>query len=163
MRRRDFITLTASAAAIWPLAWHAQQGVRVPRVGFMGNSTETLEANLIGPFREGLREVGYREGRNIVVDYRWAEGKYERLPQNFGRSRSTTDMALVAHWNRHGANERHRSAVLEVRCPGFFTALSSTGKLYSGRPSRRRLTAMRSRTAGENTMACLNFLTVRSG
>jgi putative tryptophan/tyrosine transport system substrate-binding protein len=79
VRRREFITLLGSAAA-WPLAAHAQQAGRIPRVGFMGNSTAALEANLVGPFRDGLRELGYQEGRNIVIEYRWADGKYERFP-----------------------------------------------------------------------------------
>lgn len=46
----------------------------------MGNSTETLEANLVGPFRKALRDLGYVEGRDIVIEYRWAEGDYERFP-----------------------------------------------------------------------------------
>ena len=50
------------------------------RIGFLGNSTAALEANLIEPFRQGLRDLGYEEGRNITIEYRWAEGKYERLP-----------------------------------------------------------------------------------
>ncbi|HEU4343790.1 MAG TPA: ABC transporter substrate-binding protein [Candidatus Binatia bacterium] len=58
----------------------AQQTKKVPRVGFLGNSTAALEANLIGPFREGLRDLGYVEGQNIIIEYRWAEGKYERFP-----------------------------------------------------------------------------------
>jgi putative tryptophan/tyrosine transport system substrate-binding protein len=53
---------------------------KVARVGFMGNSTAVLEANLVGPFRDGLRELGYQEGRNILIEYRWAEGNYERFP-----------------------------------------------------------------------------------
>ena len=52
----------------------------MPRIGFLGNSTAALEANLVGPFREGLRELGYVEGRNILIEYRWAEGRYERFP-----------------------------------------------------------------------------------
>ncbi len=79
MRRREFIALVGSVAA-WPLTVRAQQGSKLPRVGFMGNSTEALEANLVGPFREGLREHGYHDGRNITVEYRWAEGKYDRFP-----------------------------------------------------------------------------------
>jgi putative ABC transport system substrate-binding protein len=79
MIRRDFITLLGGAAA-WPLAARAQQAGKIPRVGFMGNSTAALEANLVGPFRDGLRELGYQEGRNIVIEYRWAEGNYERFP-----------------------------------------------------------------------------------
>src|SRR6266542_3599628 len=58
----------------------AQQKGKVPRVGFLGNSTAALEANLIGPFREGLHDLGYVEGKNIVIEWRWAEGKYERFP-----------------------------------------------------------------------------------
>jgi len=80
MRRREFISLVGGTAVAWPLAARSQQSAKVPRVGFMGNSTEALEANLVGPFRDGLRELGYQEGRNIVVEYRWAEGKYERFP-----------------------------------------------------------------------------------
>jgi ABC-type uncharacterized transport system substrate-binding protein len=80
MKRREFITLLGGAAA-WPLAARAQQPVgKVARVGFMGNSTAVLEANLVGPFRDGLRELGYQEGRNILIEYRWAEGNYERFP-----------------------------------------------------------------------------------
>jgi putative tryptophan/tyrosine transport system substrate-binding protein len=63
-----------------PLVAEAQQPAKVPRIGFLGNSTAALEANLVGPFREGLRDLGYVEGRNVLIEYRWAEGKYERFP-----------------------------------------------------------------------------------
>jgi putative ABC transport system substrate-binding protein len=78
MKRREFITLLGGAAVAWPLAARAQP--KIPRVGFMGNSTAALEANLVGSFRDGLRELGYEEGRNIIIEYRWADGKYERFP-----------------------------------------------------------------------------------
>ena len=76
MKRREFITVLCCAVA-WPLASRAQG--RIPRVGFMGNSTAALEANLVDSFREGLRELGYEEGRNIAIEYRWADGQYERF------------------------------------------------------------------------------------
>ena len=63
-----------------PLAAGAQPAGTVHRIGFLGNSTAALEAHLVGPFREGLRELSYVEGQNIVIEYRWAEGKYERFP-----------------------------------------------------------------------------------
>jgi putative ABC transport system substrate-binding protein len=62
----------------------AQQPKHVPRIGFLGNSTAALEANLIAPFRDGLRALGYIEGQNIIIEYRWAEGKYERFPELIG-------------------------------------------------------------------------------
>ena len=66
------------------LAARAQQTDNVYRIGFLGNSTAALEANLVGPFREGLRDLGYVEGRNILIEYRWAEGKYDRFPALIG-------------------------------------------------------------------------------
>jgi putative tryptophan/tyrosine transport system substrate-binding protein len=80
VNRREFITLLGGVATAWPLAARAQPAGKIPRIGFMGNSTAALEANLVGPFRDGLRELGYQEGRNIVIEYRWADGKYERFP-----------------------------------------------------------------------------------
>jgi len=73
------IILTASLN-LAPLAAQGQQTGKLYRIGFLGNSTAALEANLVGPFREGLRDLGYVEGRNILIEYRWAEGKYERFP-----------------------------------------------------------------------------------
>jgi putative ABC transport system substrate-binding protein len=67
-----------------PLAAGAQQKGEPYRIGFLGNSTAALEANLVGPFREGLRDLGYVEGRNVLIEYRWAEGKYERFPALIG-------------------------------------------------------------------------------
>ena len=80
MRRRDFLTLLGGVVASAPLAASAQEARKLPRIGFLGNSTATLEANLVGPFRDGLRDLGYVEGRNILIEYRWAEGNYERFP-----------------------------------------------------------------------------------
>ena len=83
MRRRDFITILGGTAASWPWphAARAQQSGNVRRIGFMGNSTAELEANLIGPFRDGLRALGYKEGSNIQIEYRWANGVYDRFPK----------------------------------------------------------------------------------
>ncbi|MBI3107612.1 MAG: ABC transporter substrate-binding protein [Candidatus Rokubacteria bacterium] len=72
--------MLALALLAAPVAAGAQQAGKVYRIGFLGNSTAALEANLVGPFREGLRDLGYVEGRHILIEYRWAEGQYERFP-----------------------------------------------------------------------------------
>jgi ABC-type uncharacterized transport system substrate-binding protein len=78
--RRTFMVLVSGGVLAAPLAAEAQPAGKGHRIGFLGNSTAALEANLVGPFHEGLRELGYVEGQNIVIEYRWAEGKYERFP-----------------------------------------------------------------------------------
>src|SRR2546426_2571798 len=80
MERRTFMAMLTGGIVVSSLAAEAQQAGKVYRIGFLGNSTAALEANLVGPFREGLRELGYVEGQNFAIEYRWAEGKYERFP-----------------------------------------------------------------------------------
>jgi putative ABC transport system substrate-binding protein len=75
MRRREFITLGGVAAA-WPLAARAQQ----PAIGFLSSASPQSYAQVVAAFHQGLKEVGYVEGQSIAIEYRWAEGQYERLP-----------------------------------------------------------------------------------
>jgi putative ABC transport system substrate-binding protein len=79
MHRRDFITLLGSAAA-WPIAAQAQ-AIKIAQIGYLGGSSAFEFQSRIDGFRAGLRDLGYVEGTNIVITYRWAEGHYERLPQ----------------------------------------------------------------------------------
>ena len=79
MKRRAFITLLGGAAVAWPLRLSAQQAGKVPRIGFLGAQSAYSYASQLEGFRLGLRDHGYVEGTTIVIEYRWAEGKYERL------------------------------------------------------------------------------------
>jgi putative ABC transport system substrate-binding protein len=98
MKRRDFITLLGGMAASAPLAVRAQQPVgKVPRIGFLGAATAAGSAMAIDSLRAGLREFGYLEGRNITIEFRWADEKYDRLPQLVRELISTQIDLLITH------------------------------------------------------------------
>src|SRR5215470_105831 len=80
MRRREFISVIGGAIAARPFASRAQQPSKVSRIGFLGTSSPTLEKHLIDAFLGKLRELGYVEGETLVIEYRWAEGQDDRLP-----------------------------------------------------------------------------------
>ena len=81
MNRREFITLVGSVATAWPFAARAQQQTgRIRRIGYLSTGTASAAPGLLKSFRQGLRELGWTEGQNIVIDYRFAEGQVDRLP-----------------------------------------------------------------------------------
>src|SRR5262247_482529 len=105
MRRRAFISLLASAAAAWPLAARAQQPMaKLPTIGFLGSATLLVESQRVAAFVQRLRQLGWIENRNVTIEYRWAEGRFERfseLAAEFARLKvdiivASTTLAAIA-------------------------------------------------------------------
>jgi putative tryptophan/tyrosine transport system substrate-binding protein len=105
MRRRDFIALIAGASG-WPLGARAQQA-SIPVVGFMSGRAPEDSADLVTAFRQGMAESGFVDGQNVTIEFRWANGDYDRLP------------ALVADLvNRKVANDDNPGRVRDGWRPG---------------------------------------------
>jgi putative tryptophan/tyrosine transport system substrate-binding protein len=97
MNRREFITLLGGAAVAWPLAALAQQSSKVFRIGYVSPLAANSLPKRLDAFRAGLRDLGYEEGRNIVIEYRWAEEHYDRLPALFAEVVRLNVDVIVTH------------------------------------------------------------------
>src|SRR5262249_28312411 len=97
MRRRDFIKVIAASASTWPLDARSQEG-KPPVIGYLNGSTLEASASLQAAFRQGVDEVGYIEGRNVTIEYRWAEGHLDRLASLAGPWWNVGGGSLPVFW-----------------------------------------------------------------
>jgi len=96
LKRRDFITLLGGAAS-WPLAARGQTSGKTYRIGFLGVFSYAEYRRQVDALLMGLRQLGYEEGKNIVIHYRWAEGRYDRLPELIAELVKLNVDVLVTH------------------------------------------------------------------
>jgi putative ABC transport system substrate-binding protein len=109
MRRREFITLVGGAAVAWPLAARAQQGGKVYRIGFIGNDPTIPITTAGAAFVEGLRENGFVEGKNIAIQWRFAERRGDRPAALIGELvRDNIDVLVTSGAQNHVAAKRPR-------------------------------------------------------
>jgi putative ABC transport system substrate-binding protein len=135
--RRKLLAAVGGAVAAWPLAARAQQSRK--RIGFLGTSSPSLERHLVDAFVESLHELGHVDGENIVIEYRWAEGQDNRLPN------------LAAELVRLGPD-----AIVTTGTPGIIAARQATSTIpivfsSSGNPINAGLVASLARPGGNVT------------
>ena len=112
MKRREFIAVMGGAAVAWPLTAHTQQPA-IPVIGFLSSRSPGESASVVAAFRQGLRETGFIEGQNLGIAFRWAEGRYDKLPAlaselvyQLPRTRSSVILELG---NDHRQPDSHRN------------------------------------------------------
>src|SRR5262249_57041170 len=94
LKRREFITLLGGAAVVWPLVARAQQPAKLPTIGFLGASTPLFETQRVASFVQQLHELGWNEGRDVKIEYRWAEDAASASPRLRKSSSGSRSMSL---------------------------------------------------------------------
>jgi putative tryptophan/tyrosine transport system substrate-binding protein len=114
MRRREFVVIVGAGAVAWPIAAHAQQAGKKWRIGFLGAASAGKYAKLVDAFRAGLRDFGYVEGKNLAIEFRWAEGNNKRLPELAAELVRLNIDCLVTHGTPGTAAAKKASSTVPI-------------------------------------------------
>ena len=163
LRMKYIIGLLLIVATLAVCGVEAQEAAKkAPRIGFLGNSTAALEANRVGPFRDGLRDLGYIEGPNILIEYRWAEDKNERLPALMAEL-----IALQSRRDRYRLHTRRPSVSesedIDSSCHGGRRRSRRQRHRRLPQPARRdyhRVDLDLTRAGGQTDRSCLSSLAI---
>jgi putative tryptophan/tyrosine transport system substrate-binding protein len=113
LRRRDFIAMLGSAAA-WPVAARAQQAQKLPTIGFLGANTPSVQSRWTAAFVQRLQELGWVEGRNIAIEYRWAETRFERSPEIIAEFVRLKVDVIVTHATANILAAKHGTSAIPI-------------------------------------------------
>jgi putative tryptophan/tyrosine transport system substrate-binding protein len=114
LKRREFITLLGGGAAAWPLAARAQQPGKPPTIGFLGSATPAAQSQSVAAFVQRLRELGWIEGRTVAIEYRWAEGRIDRLPELFAELVRRKVDVIITHATPNVIAAKQATSVIPI-------------------------------------------------
>ena len=112
--RRKFLATLGGAAAAWPLAARAQQPGKLPIIGFLGANTPSVQSQWTAAFVQRLRELGWIEGRNVAIEYRWAEGRFDRSPEIIAEFIRLKVDVIVTHGTENVVAAKQATSVIPI-------------------------------------------------
>jgi putative ABC transport system substrate-binding protein len=124
VRRREFITILGSAVAL-PIVAHAQQTAKIFRVGWLSPGSGTSDEKFLASFRDGLHELGWVVGRNLAIEPRWAEGRFERLPDLAAELVQLKVDVIVANVTQASLAAKHATSTIPIVMVGVGDPLGS--------------------------------------
>src|SRR5258707_14340612 len=138
MRRRQFVTLLGgglvSSSFLRPLAVGAQQPGKVPTIGFLGGNTPSVQSPWTGAFVQRLRELGWIEGRNVAIEYRWAEGRFDRPPEIIAEFVRLKVDVIVTHATANVVAAKQTTSVIPIVFAAVADPVGSGPVASLGRP-----------------------------